>query len=72
MSVRPHPVPAPKLPVEEVAKGGALEAWVSRLRSGVLGEVEGKPSTYVKDSLYLDACAEAIKIHNRTGYGRQH
>lgn len=64
--------PAPLIPEGEIVKGGPLDRWTRRLRAGLLGEVEGKPETYVKDALYLDACAEAAAIHRRTGYGRQH
>lgn len=66
-----YPSRAPRLPVGEVSKGGSLDRWVARLRSGVLGEVEGKPSTYVRDALWADACVEALRIHGATGYGRQ-
>lgn len=63
--------PVPRIPTGEIVTGGPLDRWTRRLRAGLLGEVEGKPETYIRDALWSDACAEAVAIHRKTGYGRQ-
>ncbi len=57
--------------MSEITRGGHFEAWVSRLRSGLLGENPKNPNTWVKDALYMNACSEAVRMSTSTGNGRQ-
>jgi hypothetical protein len=67
------PVDYPRIPTAEAKKNGPLLRWVARLHDPArpLGEDPNDARTWVRDSLWADACAEALAIQRRTGYGIQ-
>lgn len=72
------PARSPRIPTNLSKPNGPLRRWAARLYEGggrglknKLGEDPADPTTWVKDALWEDACAETLKIHNTTGYGRQ-